>query len=96
MEDRKIYIDKMAAKLKEWDDEIRKLEAKANAAKAVIKADYQRQITELRRKKDEAQQKLTQIREAGEEAWEELKVGLEQSWKTLGDSVKHVLAKFKG
>lgn len=95
MEDRQIYIDKMAAQLKEWDAEIRKMEAKADAAKADLKTDYQQQISELRRKKQEAQKKLTQIQEAGEGAWDELKDGLEQSWKTLESSVKNALAKFR-
>ncbi|HDQ46135.1 MAG TPA: hypothetical protein ENN17_11680 [bacterium] len=96
MEDRKIFIDKMSAKLKEWDAEIRKLEAKADTVKADAKAGYLRQIDELRGRKEEARQKLEEIREAGEEAWEDLKEGAEQSWKILGDSVRNAFEKFKG
>ena len=40
MEDRKTYIDKMAAKLKEWDADIQKLEAKTDAVKVDVKAEY--------------------------------------------------------
>lgn len=95
MEDRKTYIGKMAAKLKEWDEEIQKFEAKANVARTDMKAKYRRQIDELHRKKEEARQKLNQIQGASEDAWEELKEGVEQSWKTLGDSIKNAFGKFK-
>jgi hypothetical protein len=95
MEDRKAYIDKMAAKLKEWDADILKLEAKTDAVKADVKAEYRKQIEELRKKRTEAQQKLNVIKEAGEGAWEELKTGIETSWKILGDSIKTAIGKFK-
>ncbi|MCJ7499243.1 coiled coil domain-containing protein [bacterium] len=87
-EDRKAYIDKMAAKLKAWDDEVQKLEGKADMAKAEVKAKYHEQINELRVKKEAAQQQLEKIQGASKVAWEELKEGIEQSWKILGDSVK--------
>jgi uncharacterized coiled-coil DUF342 family protein len=95
MEDRKKYIDKMSAKLKEWDAEIQKLEAKADSAKADVKARYSKQIVDLRNKKDEAQQKLNQLQQASEDAWEELKDGIEKSWGTLGDSIKKAYSKLR-
>ena len=95
MENRKDYIDKMAARLKEWDTEVQKLEAKAETAKADVKASYNQQINELRLKKEEAQQKLKKIQDAGEDAWEELKDGAEKSWKIFEDSLKNAWGKFK-
>ena len=95
MENRKDYIDRMAARLKEWDTELQKLEAKAELAKADVKASYNQQIKELRLKKEEAQQKLKKIQDAGEDAWEELKEGAEKSWKIFEDSVKNAWGKFK-
>lgn len=95
MENRKDYIDKMAARLKEWDTEIQKLEAKAETTKADVKASYNQQINELLLKKEEALQKLKKIQDAGEDAWEELKDGAEKSWKIFEDSVKSAWDKFK-
>jgi ABC-type phosphate transport system auxiliary subunit len=95
MENRKEYIDKMAARLKEWDSKIQKLEEKAETVKADVKASYNQQINELRLKKEEAQIKLEKIQDAGEDAWEELKEGAEKSWKTFEDSVKSAWGKFK-
>jgi phage host-nuclease inhibitor protein Gam len=95
MENRKDYIDKMAARLREWDTELQKLEAKAEMAKADVKASYNQQIKELRLKKEEAQQKLKKIQDAGEDAWEELKDGAEKSWNLFEESVKKAWSKFK-
>jgi len=95
MENRKEYIDKMAARLKEWDAEIEKLELKAETAKADVKASYNKKINELRLKKEEAHQKLEKIQDAGEDAWEELKDGAEKSWKIFEDSIKNAWGKFK-
>ena len=95
MENRKDYIDKMAARLREWDTEVQKLEAKAETAKTDMKASYNQQINELRLKKEEAQQKLKKIQDAGEDAWEELKDGAEKSWKIFEDSLKNAWGKFK-
>jgi multidrug resistance efflux pump len=95
MENRKDYIDKMAARLKEWDTEIEKLEIKAELAKADVKASYNQQINELRLKKEEAHQKLKKIQDTGEDAWEELKDGAEKSWQIFEDSVKKAWDKLK-
>jgi hypothetical protein len=95
MENRKDYIDKMAARLREWDTEVEKLEAKAETAKADMKASYNQQINELRIKKEEAKLKLKKIQDAGEDAWEELKDGAEKSWNIFEDSIKNAWAKFK-
>jgi len=94
MDKRKQYIDKMAAKLKVWDAEVQKLQAKADAAKTDKKVEYNQQIKELQNKKEEAQQKLEEIKEASGEAWKELKDGVDKSWKILGDSIKNALGKF--
>jgi uncharacterized coiled-coil DUF342 family protein len=95
MENRKDFIDKMAARLKELDTEVQKLEAKAKTAKADVKASINEQINELRVKKEEAHQKLKKIQDAGEDAWEELKDGAEKSWNIFEDSVKTAWGKLK-
>ena len=95
MENRKDYIDRMAARLKEWDSEVQKLEEKAETVKADVKASYNQQINELRLKKEEARIKLEKIQDAGEDAWEELKEGTEKSWKIFEESVKNAWGKFK-
>ena len=78
----------MAAKLREWDDEILKLESKADQLKDKASDKYREQITDLKEKSEETRQKLKQLRGSGGEAWHELKDGLEKSWESLESSVK--------
>ncbi|MBN1541132.1 hypothetical protein JW992_03230 [candidate division KSB1 bacterium] len=94
MNDRQAFIDKMTAKMKEWDAKIDKLEAKADSVKADARGAYNKQIKELHNKKAETQQKLKEIEQAGANAWQELQEGLEKSWTTLEDSLKNALSKF--
>ncbi len=88
MEYRREYIEKIAARLNELDREIGELEAIADKAVEEVKADYHQQIKELFLKKEELQNKVTQIREASGNAWEDMKAGTELSWEVFNDSVK--------
>jgi len=95
MSDRKVYIDKMATQLKEWDNKIEQLEMKAKEAKASNKADIQHALDNIREKRDNVRQDLNKLRESGEAAWNELKFGLEKSGNMLADSIKLAMAKLK-
>lgn len=95
MENRKAYLDKMAARLKEWDDEIVKLEEKVFAVKTDARAEYHKQLMELLNKKDAAESKLKNIIDARDDVWQELKSGIELSWEILEDSIKNARAKIK-
>lgn len=95
MQDRKQYIDKMAAQLKEWDDKIQKLQAKADKAKADARTEYQKEMQQLQQKRTEARDKLQQLQQAGDEAWEELKTGAEKSWNDLKSAFENAKAKFE-
>ena len=93
--DRKAFIDKLTAQLKKWDDDIDKLEAKAQKAKADVRADYNKQIQDLRDKKKAAQGRLQEVKHAGEEAWEDLKSGAEEAYDSIKNAFQSAMSKFK-
>lgn len=93
--DRKAFVDKLVAQLKEWDAEIDKLEAKAQGAQAETKAKYNKQVQELRNKKKVAQDKLEQVKQASEGAWEDLKSGAEEAFGAMKNAFQSALSKFK-
>jgi hypothetical protein len=95
MENRKEYIEKMAAKLKGLDSEIHELEAIADIALAEVSAEYRQQIEELFLKKEAVQHKLSKIRNVSGNAWEDMKAGVELSWEVFHDSVKSAFTKIK-
>jgi len=95
MSDRNAYINKMKAKLDEWNADIAKLEAKADGAEADMKIMYNEKIDALKEQRENAAAKLMEIRNASEGGWEDIKAGLENAWDSLGNAVKSALSKFK-
>ena len=83
MDNRRIYTEKLTARLNELDAEIKRFEARLNSKKVDIQVEYQQQIDELKKSKEQAAEKLKQVNESGGEAWQEMKDGLEKSWLVL-------------
>lgn len=80
MSNREEYIEKLNAKLKQWDARIEKLEADARSAKASAKIELNDKLDDLRNRRDGARERLEQMRAANAAAFEELKKGFEQFW----------------
>ena len=95
MTTRQEYIEKFKNKLDEWDSDIDELEAKAQRARADIKYEIEDQITSLRLKRDLARLKMSEIMDAGEDAWEDLKVGADEAWHSLKESIEKAWTHFK-
>ncbi len=95
MANRKEYIDKLTTQLEQWDNEIDKLEAKAEQARSDAKGDYQMQLQELQSKRREAENRIKEIREAGEGAWQELKSGTEEAFDTMKKALDNAMSRFK-
>lgn len=93
--DREAFIEKSSAQLKEWNEEIRKLEAKARKAGEKPGEFYEKQIQELKKKRAKAENKLEDVRNASEDAWEELKSGTEKAFNDIKESVQAAWSKFK-
>jgi len=80
---RDAYVEKLKTQLDEWNADIDKLAAKAAQEKTEAKIEYQKQLDDLRAKRDDVRDKLSAMQQAGEGAWEDLKEGLENSWEVL-------------
>jgi hypothetical protein len=88
MDNKREYIVKMDARLKELDGEISKLEKIADKAVKEMKAEYHRQIEDLFLKKAKVQDQVDKLQKASGNAWEDMKAGAELSWEVFQDSVK--------
>lgn len=89
------YKEKMQAQLDEWSAEIDKLKARARGMEANAQISSMKEIEALRAKRDAAAEKLVQLERAGDDAWQDLKSGVERAWDTLASSVKSASARFK-
>jgi len=89
------YKQKMAAQLKEWDAQVKLLEAKVENAGADIKVMRARKLQELRAKQRAASEKLTELEKASGEAWEHVKKTADKIWDDLKTGIADAHSKFK-
>jgi|GEM_PF-291513 len=92
--DRKAYIDKLTQQLNEWDDEIIKLEAKVKEVSSSAKTEYEKQISDVKEKRQTVSEKLGELKETGSEAWEELSDGLELAVQDIKKAWQKAWQKF--
>lgn len=88
------YVQKLKAKIDEWNADLDKLAAKADQAEGETKIKYQHKMQELREKRQDFEKKLENLNEASESAWEDLKEGVEKSWETWKDSFNKAKSEF--
>lgn len=89
------YEQKLQAQLDEWGAEIDQLKAKADNAKADAQLDYYKQIEELRSMQESARNKLAELKDAGDDAWQDLKAGIDSARDSLGHALKSAASRFK-
>jgi multidrug resistance efflux pump len=95
MENREEYQGKMEAQLSEWGVELDKWKARADKAAADTRQGYYDQIEALRAKQASMQAKLQELKASGDDAWGDLKEGLDHSWNQVRDSFNKAAARFK-
>ncbi len=94
-EKRDAYLAKLKTRLDEWNADINKLEAKASQLNEESKAQYRIQIENLRTKRTELEQKISDLRKASEEAWTDVKGGVEGARKALDEAIQSARTRFK-
>ncbi|MEK6658240.1 MAG: coiled coil domain-containing protein [Campylobacterota bacterium] len=91
---RETYEAKLQAQLDEWAADINILKAKADKAKVDVQQEYNKQIEHLQLMHVSATAKLAEFKEASEEAWHDLKAGVESAWELLENALKSAASRF--
>src|SRR5262245_1369348 len=81
--------------MKETDSQIKQLQAKASKASGDARAEYNRQLTALKRKQADASQKLTAMRRATSTSWDAAKQGFADAYQDLRRAYDKAAAPFK-
>lgn len=81
--------------VRETDAKIKGLEAKASMASGDTKAQYNREIKDLKVKRSRASKKLDAMGKASGKAWDSAKDGFADAYKDLHESFDKVAAQFK-
>lgn len=83
------------AQLEKWDAQISELQAKADQASAETKLQYQQQLQTLQEKRQQAQQKLEDLKAASGDALQEAQTGLESVIGDVQSTFDNIVSKFK-
>jgi hypothetical protein len=81
--DRKYYENTLEAQLSEWKADIEVLKARASRAEVGAKENYDKAVEALERKHAEASSQLRRLREARDEAWEEMEIATGKAWEEI-------------
>jgi multidrug resistance efflux pump len=94
MSERQHYIEKAEARLRQWNAEIDKAEAKLDEAETDGKFKYRRQLEEMRTRRDEATERIREIAEVGDGAWDDMKSGFDNAWDDISDAFDKAKSRF--
>jgi chromosome segregation ATPase len=91
---RDAYIEKLKGNIDKWNAEIDEFQAKADKAKDDAQAEFHKQIAEIKAKRQELEGKMADLKNASEEAWEDIKGGVDVSRQILGQAIKSAKDRF--
>jgi hypothetical protein len=98
METKDSYSKKMKAKFDalndKWQIDCKKLENRAQHAKAEVKKKFEEQKQLLKKSREKMNLKLNQIDHAGEASWKDIKKGVDNAWQTLNEAIKKAQSHF--
>lgn len=83
MTKREKYIDKLSAKLKEWDRELEEFEKKNEERFSEFKQDMNERLENLKTKRTQLGQKIDRIEDMGEDTYKKIKKDVDKLWKDL-------------
>ncbi len=96
MSGRQEYIDRVQRKLAEWDDEIDRLEVKAREANEVLRQQWAGRRLEFEERRAELRRRLEALRAEADDAWAEMKQGVEDTREAVARSVREMKDKLLG
>ncbi|HSW35046.1 MAG TPA: hypothetical protein VLH18_00395 [Candidatus Limnocylindrales bacterium] len=95
MDNKESYRRKMQEQLDEWIAELDKLRKKAESAGADAVKNLPEQLKVLENKIEEGAEKIKELAEMNEEAFESLRAGFDSAWQSLSAGFKEAKTKFK-
>jgi uncharacterized coiled-coil DUF342 family protein len=88
MTTRELYAMKLKNKLDEWNREIDRLEDQAQDVRADLRSEYEDQLATLRAERDKIGERMTNLQNAGDVAFDEVKAGFDRAWRELDESLR--------
>jgi predicted nucleic acid-binding Zn-ribbon protein len=84
------FVRKMHSELDQWNNKIDTLVTKVDQAEEQVHAELHKKIEALRGKQDKAHNQLSELEQASEKAWEDMKAGVEIAWEDMNLGIETV------
>jgi tRNA uridine 5-carbamoylmethylation protein Kti12 len=94
MSKRDEYVEKLKAQLDQWNTEVAKWEGKAQKAQANARIEYDKQLKEVRRQRDQALEQMKKVQAATGDAWVDLVRGADDAWAKMRDALEKARSHF--
>jgi hypothetical protein len=85
---RDTYIEKMSAQIKIWDSSFEKLKATIKRDAAGIKIDTHKSHEAWRKKKENLESKINELKVAGTDKYDDIKSNTQEVWEDISVFVK--------
>lgn len=95
MSDKAQFQEKLQAQLDEWGIDLAKLKAKAAETTEEARLEMDVQLVTLEAKLEAGKEKLAELADTSEDAWESIQGGLESAWGSMKTAFGEAAAKFK-
>lgn len=94
MSEKQAYEKKLQARYDQWSAEIDKMKAKSDQVGADLQLEYELKIKELRAMQETAGKRLNELKDASDDAWKDLRVGVDVAWESLGNALRSAQSRF--
>jgi chromosome segregation ATPase len=95
MTTRDLYLMKLQTKLEDWNTEIDRLQERSQDVRADLRSEYEDQLAMLRAERDKIANRMTNLQQAGDSAFDEVKAGFDKAWRELDESVHRAAQRVK-
>jgi hypothetical protein len=95
MEKRRLYMEKLDAKVAQYNAKLAQMKGKAAEVKVDMKLEYLEQVENLEKRRDELMKTHSHLKTASEHGWEDVKVGTEKAWNEFEEAITKAVARFK-
>jgi len=94
MNDKQAYEKKLQAQLDEWSAKIDRLKARATDLEADAQLEYNKRIEAIQTLQEAARERLGELRKSSDDAWEDLKGGVDEAWTKLEEAFLQARSRF--
>ena len=94
-EKRNEYMEKTQENLEVLNAKIAELEAIAKKKTGEARRDVSEHLDDIRKSREQAEQRLDELRQAASPAWDDVKHGFEDAWHSLSKAVDRATDRFQ-